>query len=367
MKFSAVAAGAVLSFGMAVSSADAAFFSDVPETNRFYEAIDVLSDSKIISGYSDGTFQPKAEVTRGQAAIFLGRALGLNEKEKSASFSDVHPSSAAAGYIAAAVKAGVISGFSDGTYRPNDPVTRGQTAILIGRAFELQKTADIDFADVSPHSAAYPFIENVTAAGIANGYSNELYRPNLAVTREQFAAFLHRAYAYEPEAEEEDWQDYFLDDGQTASFRGEGIEYASYTARTVWHDKRHVTVYEDNGGTVAARTFRLEEDRVTIIREEAEQYNDYKPAPGELESLAPISVYLKAPLEEGASFDGWTVTDDDAVLNTPLRMFNNVVVLERTEDGAVIRSYFAKRYGEVKAEYKADDFAVTSVIEQISE
>ncbi|SIR09621.1 S-layer homology domain-containing protein [Domibacillus enclensis] len=365
MKLPSVIAAVILSFSTMGSTAGAADFVDVPDTNRFYENIDALSDLNIISGYPDGTFQPKAEVTRGQAAILIGRALGLDGTKRATSFSDVNAANTASGYIESAAAAGIISGFPDGTYRPNEPVTRGQTAILMGRAFDVTEAVDIHFPDVSPRSAAYPFVENMIAAGIASGYSNGLYRPFVAVPREQFAAFLHRAYTYEPGTEEVDWTDYFLANGQTASFLGEGNEFASYTTHTVWHDSRHVTVYEDNSGTVMARTFRLEDHQVVVIREEGEQYEDFEPAPGELDALAPLHIYLKEPLEEGASFEGWTIIDDEAILISPLRAFNQVIVLERMENGAVIRSYFAERYGEVKRELLMDDFMVTSEIESV--
>ncbi|OAH55789.1 hypothetical protein AWH48_03700 [Domibacillus aminovorans] len=161
---------------------------------------------------------------------------------------------------------------------------------------------------------------------------------------------------------------YFLKDGQIAHFVGEGNEFASYTTRTVWHDDRHVTVYEDNGGTVMARTFRVEDERIVVVREEGEQYEDYVPSDGELESLKPLYTYLQLPLEVGQSFDGWTVIDDSSPLETPLQTFDHAVVLEKIgEDGSIVRSYFAEGFGEVKREFMMDDFIVSSMIEQIEE
>lgn len=165
-----------------------------------------------------------------------------------------------------------------------------------------------------------------------------------------------------------DLSSYYLKDGQVAHFAGEGNEFASYTARTVWHDDRHVTVYEDNGGTVMARTFRLEDERIVVVREEGEQYEDYEPSAEELESLKPLNTYLQLPLEVGRSFDGWTVIDDSSSVKTPLQPFDHAVVLEKTgEDGTIIRRYFAEGFGEVKREFVMDDFIVLSMIEQIEE
>ncbi|OKL37891.1 hypothetical protein BLL40_00205 [Domibacillus mangrovi] len=165
-----------------------------------------------------------------------------------------------------------------------------------------------------------------------------------------------------------DLSSYFLKDGQIAHFVGEGNEFASYKARTVWHDDRHVSVYEDNGGTVMARTFRVEDERIVVVREEGEQYENYVPSDGELESLKPLYTYLQLPLKAGQSFDGWTVTDDSSSVETPLQTFDHAVVLEKIgEDGATVRSYFVDGFGEVKREFVMDNFIVSSMIERIEE
>lgn len=78
----------------------------------------------------------------------------------------------------------------------------------------------------------------------------------------------------EPASEEEaatvDPYDYFMPDGSTASFLGEGNEYASFTLRTVYLEGEHVAVYEDNGGTVALRVYRLAEDAIELVEEQVE-------------------------------------------------------------------------------------------------
>ena len=96
-----------------------------------------LSSQEIIYGFSDGTFKPNDTVTRAQAAIMIGRALDLNGNQRDTTFRDVTSNVTGSGYIAAAVEKGIISGFSDGTYRPYQPVSRGQMAIFLNRAFTL--------------------------------------------------------------------------------------------------------------------------------------------------------------------------------------------------------------------------------------
>ncbi len=168
-------------------------FKDVSTSYTFYDEVLYLSGEEVISGFSDGTFKPNHTVTRAQAAIMLGRALNLNGEARNTKFKDVTAYVTGSGYIAAAVEKGIISGFTDGTYRPHDAVTRGQMAIFLNRAFILAKGQKNGFSDVSSKMAAYQSILNVSANGIASGYGDGTYRPNQAVTRGQFSAFMARA------------------------------------------------------------------------------------------------------------------------------------------------------------------------------
>ncbi|WP_052343677.1 S-layer homology domain-containing protein [Bacillus massiliigorillae] len=171
-------------------------FPDVSEQYTFYKEINFLVSRSVISGYADGTFKPGKSVTRAEAAIMIGRALGLDGTKRNTSFSDVGAASVASGYIQSAVEAGIINGFPDGTYRPNESVTRGQLAIFLSRAFNLTDTAPVNFSDVSKNSVAYEYIGRLVAANITMGYGDNTFRPNDAVTRGQFSAFLTRAIQY---------------------------------------------------------------------------------------------------------------------------------------------------------------------------
>ena len=172
----------------------AAVFRDLPKTYTFYDDIKYLTEKNIISGYPDGSFGATNSVTRQQAAIMIGRALKLNEEPRNTKFSDVNAKITGSGYIASAVEKGIIAGFPDNTYRPGEPVTRAQMAIFLDRAFQLEDSNLANkFIDVSPGMKAYQAILNVHASGIAFGYEDGTYRPEVPVTRGQFAAFLARS------------------------------------------------------------------------------------------------------------------------------------------------------------------------------
>ena len=118
----------------------------------------IYHQKKVISGFKDGSFKPNDVVTRAQAAIMIGRALDLDGTQRSTKFKDVPSSSVASGYIASAVEKGIISGFKDGSYKPGQPVTRGQMAIFLNRAFHLKmvlKTHLAMFALVWQHTKQY--------------------------------------------------------------------------------------------------------------------------------------------------------------------------------------------------------------------
>ncbi len=174
-------------------SAFAKSFSDVPTTHTFFDEITYLSDQEIINGFNDGTFAPSKPVTRAAAAAMIGRALGLDGEQRVTTFQDVGISNFASGYIQSAVEAKIISGYTDGTYKPGKVVTRGEMAIFLARAFDLTVKAETSFKDVSRSMAASDSILEILAEGITGGYTDGTYRPNQDVTRDQFSAFLARA------------------------------------------------------------------------------------------------------------------------------------------------------------------------------
>ncbi|WP_338452912.1 S-layer homology domain-containing protein [Niallia oryzisoli] len=174
--------------GLAVYS-----FTDVSNDYTFSDEVDYLSSKGIISGFPDGSFRANNTVTRAQAAIMIGRALGLDGKARDTQFTDVKSNVTGSGYIASAAERGIINGFPDESYRPYEPVNRGQMAIFINRAYTLTPgQTNINFSDVSVNMSAYQSILNVATNGIASGYPDNTYRPDQSVSRGQFSAFMAR-------------------------------------------------------------------------------------------------------------------------------------------------------------------------------
>lgn len=101
-------------------------------------------------------------------------------------FRDVAPNYWAKSYIEALASKGVIAGFPDGTFKPNEPVTRAQFAAIINKAFSpTAQRQTINFGDVSSNFWAFSAIQTATRGGFLAGYPNNTFRPQLEIPRVQ--------------------------------------------------------------------------------------------------------------------------------------------------------------------------------------
>jgi hypothetical protein len=157
------------------------------------EAIHAVAAAGIAGGYRDGTFRPDQPVTRAQLATFLDHALELPPARDPRPFRDVEPGSAHGPAIARAAEAGIIRGFADGTFRPTARVARGHTASMIARGYGYEATGPPPFTDVAPGHTHAQGIAALAEAGIASGYGDGTYRPARSVSRGEVASFLARA------------------------------------------------------------------------------------------------------------------------------------------------------------------------------
>jgi DNA-binding beta-propeller fold protein YncE len=184
-------------------------FADVPFTHWASDAVYACVAAGIASGYPDGRYYPSQPVTRDQMAVYLARALAGGDAAvptgpSRAPFTDVGADHWAYRYIAYCAEMGVVQGYSDGSYHPGEVVNRAQMAAYLARAVadpigeegipDYQGSHFSTFADVSPEHWAWRYVEYLFARGIVQGYSSDLYAPEAAVTRDQMAAYLARAF-----------------------------------------------------------------------------------------------------------------------------------------------------------------------------
>jgi hypothetical protein len=141
----------------------------------------------IVKGYTDGTFKPNATVTRAEFSVMLMNALKPQEAGAELTFTDSSKIGAwAQKAVAQAVQAGIISGYTDGTFRPNTFVTRTEMAVMIANALELsiEGNATTSFADDQAIPVwAKGSVEALKKLGIVKGTTNNQFNPNTQATR----------------------------------------------------------------------------------------------------------------------------------------------------------------------------------------
>lgn len=174
------------------SGAAAASYADLTEKSRFYDEIMFLTERGVATEWAPNRFGSEEGVTRETVAVMISRSLDLPLKGQAA-FKDVPATSDASAHIEAARAKGILSGYPDGTFRPNEKVDRSQLALFLNRAFAYEGAAKGSFTDVGPNMKAYEHIQRLVAARITGGFPDGTYRPNEVVTRGQFAAFLARS------------------------------------------------------------------------------------------------------------------------------------------------------------------------------
>ena len=113
-------------------------FKDITPSYRAFGEIEYLAKLKIVHGDLNGYYNPDRLVTRAEAAAMLGRALQLDGAQRDTKFKDVGAGMFASGYIQSAVEKKIINGYPDGSFRPKANVTRGEIAIMISRAFGFE-------------------------------------------------------------------------------------------------------------------------------------------------------------------------------------------------------------------------------------
>ncbi|EZH66324.1 hypothetical protein DH09_10345 [Bacillaceae bacterium JMAK1] len=180
-----------------VADAQEASFTDVDATNTHFNNIERAVDRGVVTGYSDGTYRPNVSVTRGQIATMITRAFDLDVPENPESiYNDVSESHHFAGVVQAVSEEGIMVGRFDNTmFETGSVLSRQQMASILVRAFDLEKVPGNDTVPHDVDQAYESHVENITILaqhGITTT-SDGNFRPNGEVTRGQLASFLERA------------------------------------------------------------------------------------------------------------------------------------------------------------------------------
>ncbi|GAK10561.1 S-layer homology domain-containing protein [Geomicrobium sp. JCM 19039] len=183
-------------------AAESPTFLDVNENHTHYGAIERVAEYGFINGYSDGTYQPQASISRGHVAVIIARALQLDLPDQSALpknlFADVtseHPHAAA---IYAVQEAGIMNGREGNTiFAPLQDISREQMASVLVRAFELELIVEggnqEPITDIDRASEAHQANIGILSQHEITRTSDGNFRPRENVSRGQFASFIDRS------------------------------------------------------------------------------------------------------------------------------------------------------------------------------
>lgn len=190
-----IALFSVILFFSHVTSSSAATFKDLRADHSLMPEIQYLAQQNILTGYQDGTFKPDAPIAKQHIAVLLVRALNLPTTNiQNPGYKDVPTTHMYYKEIAAAYTAGLFS--KADYFRPQSTISRGFMAKLLASAFNLQQlppmASNDDFLDVPRSHGYYADIMKITSNNIANGFQDGTYKPAQTLTRAHFAAFLAR-------------------------------------------------------------------------------------------------------------------------------------------------------------------------------
>ncbi|MCU5391380.1 S-layer homology domain-containing protein [Bacillus paranthracis] len=181
-------------FTAKADNTDSLKFSDVPANHWSTKAIYDLTNRKVVQGYGNNIFGFGDNVTRGQVA----RMIYMYVKPADADASFKNPFTDIRGHmfekeIRALAKAGLVNGYGEGKFGPDDVLTREQMAQVLTNAFKFKATKTTSFTDIDKNSWALKAISALEENGVTIGTGGKMYSPYAHVTREQYSQFLYNS------------------------------------------------------------------------------------------------------------------------------------------------------------------------------
>ena len=174
-------------------------FTDIDSSHWAYNAISHLAANFILNGYLDGSFKPEHNITRAEFAKIIVSASNKYDYSATSSFTDVSEKDWYYTYVASAYKNGYITGYPDGSFRPDDNITRADICTIVGRATgKILLAPGISAKSFSDMEQIPEYAINcvvaLTGDGIVNGYNDGSFRPRAYATRAQTAKIIYSAF-----------------------------------------------------------------------------------------------------------------------------------------------------------------------------
>ena len=176
----------ILFIPVGTAGADHDPFRDVSQGKWYTEAVLYCYEQGYVSGYEDGTFRPDGDLTRAEMAVIMDRMLDLTEKDHR-SFADVKSGKWYTDAVLRCAKAGVMSGYGNGSFGTGDRLTREQGTLILARAFDVPvDTGRTSFADDGSISDwAVGAVKAMAGRVFVRGTGGNRFEPGRTLTRPQ--------------------------------------------------------------------------------------------------------------------------------------------------------------------------------------
>lgn len=184
---------------------------ELPEKDEFvdvgghwaHDCILTLIKHGIIQGYPDGTIRPDNYITRAETAVLVGKALGLEEEKGSTGYIDLIPGWAK-GYIKSTTTNNIFTGYPNKTFKPNKNITREEMTAVLMRAFDKALENDIELSFTDKESIGNWALAHVKAGvehKVIEGYPDNTFKPKNNITRAEAFTIICKLLGYHQEHE----------------------------------------------------------------------------------------------------------------------------------------------------------------------
>ncbi|MEF9991802.1 MAG: N-acetylmuramoyl-L-alanine amidase [Peptostreptococcaceae bacterium] len=166
-------------------------FTDVDNHWAKSQILDFASKG-YVNGYEDGTFRPENAVSRAEFVKMINKVLGFSEMGE-VGFIDINKSDWYYNDICIGVKAGYINGYEDNSFRPNEPITREEASKIVAKVMNAKGDGVLGFTDKEQISDwAKEYVDALSDSNIINGYEDNTFRPSNNMTRAETVTILSR-------------------------------------------------------------------------------------------------------------------------------------------------------------------------------
>ena len=165
------------------------------QPNIGMDALNTTDHYQYLIGYPNGNFAPNRGMTRAEVATMFTRLLKerpVKGQRYYTGFSDIQDGDWYANTVGYAVQVGIVSGYPDGSFKPNKPITRAEFASIASRFDALDQGNNIAFNDLAPSHWGYAAIRSAATKGWISGYPDNTFRPEKAISRAEVTSITNR-------------------------------------------------------------------------------------------------------------------------------------------------------------------------------